>query len=53
MDLFCNLPMCLDCGVPGAEIGGGAGTLKLLSGCPWPGIRLPPCDSAKTLIPGA
>lgn len=29
------LPACLDCGVPGAEIGGGAGTVKLFRGCPW------------------
>lgn len=26
------LPMCFACGVPGAEMGGGAGTVKLLSG---------------------
>jgi hypothetical protein len=29
-----KIPICLGCGVPGADCGGGAGTLKLFKGCP-------------------
>lgn len=47
------LPACLGCGVPGAEIGGGAGTVKLFRGCPWLVTLLTAWDSAKTFMPGA
>lgn len=34
-------------------MGGGAGTVKLLRGCPWPCALFPAWLSARTLMPGA
>lgn len=51
--LWFIIPICFDCGVPGAEIGGGAGTVKLFKGCPCNGTLLAAWDSARTFIPGA